>query len=389
MNRGQTVFSQLMGFVPWRAFSRIVARHRGDRGVRKLNCAQQFRAMALAQLTHRRSLRDLVACLDAVRTKLYRGGFTSRVSFPALARANQRRSWHICEELALRLIARARPLYADEDLGLHLEETACALDSSTVDLCLSVFGWAPFRATTAAVKLHTLLDLRGSLPTFIHVSDGKLHDVKALDLILPEPGAIYVMDRACVDFRRLFRLHQAGASFVTRAKRNLAWHRVYSLPRDSEHGVQADQLIALDGKRTRRAYPLHLRRVRYRDPDSGKRLVFLTNRRDLAASTVCALSKQRWQVELFFRWMKQHLEIQRFFGTSENAVKSQIWVAVAVYVLVAIARKELCIDQSPCRMMQTMSVMPFEQVPLLELFTESRPPPVPDAEGSQMLLFET
>ena len=378
-----------MQFVPWMAFSRIVARYRGDRGVRKLNCAQQFRALAFAQLTHRKSLRDLVACLDAVPAKRYHSGFTSPISLSALARANQRRSWHICEDLALRLIAQARPLYADEDLGLNLEETVYALDSSTVDLCLSVFGWAPFRATKAAVKLHTLLDLRGSLPAFIHVSDGKLHDVRALDLIVPEPGAIYVMDRAYVDFRRLFRLHQAGASFVTRAKKNLAWHRVYSLPKDREHGIQADQLIALDGKRTRRAYPLHLRRVRYRDPDSGKRLVFLTNRRDLPASTVCALYKQRWQVELFFRWMKQHLEIQRFFGTSENAVKSQIWVAVAVYVLVAIVRKELGIELSPYRMMQTMSVMPFEQVSLHELFTESWLPPAPDPMGAQMLLFET
>lgn len=389
MYRGQTVFSQLMQFLPWRAFSRIVARYRGDRGVRKLNCAQQFRAMAFAQLTHRRSLRDLIACLDAVPSKRYHAGFISPISLSALARANQRRSWHICENLALRLIARARPLYAEEDLGLNLEETVYALDSSTVDLCLSVFGWAPFQATKAAVKLHTLLDLRGSLPTFIHVSDGKLHDVKALDLILPEPSAIYVMDRAYVDFRRLFRLHQAGASFVTRAKKNLAWHRVYSFPKDREHGIQADQLIALDSKRTRRAYPLHLRRVRYRDPDSGKRLVFLTNRRDLAASTVCSLYQQRWQVELFFRWMKQHLEIQRFFGTSENAVKSQIWVAVAVYVLVAIVRKELSIELSPYRMMQTLSVMPFEQVSLHELFTESWLPPTPDPTGQQMLLFET
>ena len=389
MYRGQTVFSQLMQFVPWRAFSRIVARYSGDRGVRNLNCAQQFRAMAFAQLTRRRSLRDLVACLDAVPAKLYHAGFTSPISFSTLARANERRPWYIYKDLAQHLIARARPLYANEDLGLNLDDTVYALDSSTVDLCLSVFGWAPFRATKAAVKLHTLLDLRGSLPSFIHVSDGKLHDVKALDLIVPEPAAIYVMDRAYVDFQRLFRLHQAGASFVTRAKKNLAWHRVYSSPKDREHGIQADQLIALDGKWAQQAYPLHLRRVRYQDPDSGKRLVFLTNRRDLAAVTVCALYKQRWQVELFFRWMKQHLEIQRFFGTSDYAVKSQIWVAVAVYVLVAIVRKELGIELSPYRMMQTISVMPFEQVSLYELLTESVPPPGPDSMELQLLLFET
>ena len=272
--------------------------------------------------------------------------------------------------------------------GLDLDDTVYALDSSTIDLCLAVFGRAPFRATKAAVKLHTRLDLRGSLPAFMYISDGKLHDAKTLDLIVPEPGAICGMDRAYVDFARLFRLHQAGACFVTRAKKNLRWHRVYSAPKDRAAGVEADQLIALDGKRARRAYPLHLRRIRYRDPDSGKRLVFLTNRRDLPAVTVCALYRQRWQVELFFRWAKQHLEIQRFCGTSENAVKSQIWVAVAVYALVAVIRKELGIELSPYRMMQTISVMPFEQVSLQELFTESRPSPGPDSTG-QLLLFQT
>ena len=304
MYRGQTVFAQLMQFVPWMAFSRIVARYNGDRGVRNLNCAQQFRAMAFAQLTHRRSLRDLVACLDAVPAKRYHAGFTAPISFSTLARANERRPWKIYQDLAQHLIDRARPLYADEDLGLNLDDTIYALDSSTVDLCLAVFGWAHFRATKAAIKLHTLLDLRGSLPSFMYVSDGKLHDVKALDLIVPEPGAIYVMDRAYVDFRRLFGLHQAGASFVTRAKKNLLWHRVYSCPKDRQLGIEADQLIALDGKRAQQAYPLHLRRIRYQDPDSGKRLVFLTNRRDLPATTVCALYKQRWQVELWFRWTK-------------------------------------------------------------------------------------
>ena len=388
MYRGQTVFAQLMQFVPWMAFSRMVARHNGDRGVRHLNCAQQFRAMAFAQLTHRRSLRDLVACLDAVPAKRYHAGFTAPISFSTLARANERRPWRIYQELAQHLIDRARPLYADEDLGLNLDDTVYALDSSTVDLCLAVFGWAPFRATKAAIKLHTLLDLRGSLPSFIYVSDGKLHDVKALDLIVPEPGAIYVMDRAYVDFRRLFGLHQAGASFVTRAKKNLLWHRVYSCPKDRQLGIEADQLIALDGKRARQAYPLHLRRIRYQDPASGKRLVFLTNRRDLPAPTVCALYKQRWQVELWFRWAKQHLEIQRFFGTSENAVKSQIWIAVAVYALVAIIRKELDIELSPYRMMQTISITPFEQVSLYELLTESWPPPGPALTG-QLPLFET
>lgn len=369
------------------AFSRIVERHHGDRGVRSLNCAQQFRAMAFAQLTRRRSLRDLAACLDAVPGKLNHAGFTAPVRVSALARANERRSWRIYEELAQRLIAHARPLYAGEELGLDLAETVYALDSSTVDLCLSVFPWASFRTTKAAVKLHTLLDLRGSIPTFIHVSDGKFHDVRALDLIAPERGAIYVMDRAYVDFERLFQLHQAGASFVTRAKKNLVCQRLRSLPKDRNLGIQADQVIALGGPRTMRAYPAHLRRVRYKDPASGKRLVFLTNRLDLPAATICGLYRQRWQVELWFRWMKQHLEIQRFFGTSENAVKSQIWIAVAVYVLIAIIRKDLGIELSPYRMSQILSVAPFEQVPLRELFAGPRPPDEPAPADQQLLPF--
>lgn len=371
MYRGQTLFSQVMQHVPWMAFSRIVARYDGDRRVRRLNCAQQFRAMAFAQLTGRRSLRALAACLGAVPAKLYHAGFTTPIRVATLARANQRRPWQIPADLAQRLIARARTLHADEDLGLELDDTVYALDSSTVDLCLSVFPWANFRATKAAIKLHTLLDLRGSIPSFIHVSDGKLHDVNVLDLLVPEPGAIYVMDRAYVDFGRLYSLHQAGASFVTRAKKRLSYHRVYSSPKDPAQGILADQTIALDGRRTQKTYPLHLRRVSYRDPESGKQLAFLTNRTDLHATTVCALYRSRWQVELFFRWVKGHLQIQRFFGTSENAVKSQIWIAVSVYALIAILRKEMDIRLSLHAMLQILSVMPFEQVPLYEVFTSS------------------
>ena len=306
--------------------------------------------------THEAQEPALLGCLlGAVPTDLYHAGFTARIHVSTLARANRGRSWRIHADLAQRLIARARTLYAGEDLGLELDETVYALDSSTVDLCLSVFPWATFRATKAAVKLHTLLDLRGSIPSFIHISDGKLHDVNVLDLLIPEAGAIYVMDRAYVDFERLYQLHQAGASFVTRTKKKLKYHRVYSAPKDREGGILADQTIALDGRKTKKAYPLHLRRICYRVPESGKRLVFLTNRTDLDAATVCHLYKSRWQVELFFRWMKQNLQIQRFFGTSENAVKSQVWIAVAVYALVAIIRKELGTSMSLYDMLEILS----------------------------------
>lgn len=388
MYRGQTLFAQVMHYLPWKAFSRIVARYDGDRRVRNLNCAQQFRAMAFAQLTGRKSLRALTACLGAVPTKLYHAGFTAPIHVSTLARANERRAWQMHADLAQRLIARARALYADEDLGVELDATVYALDSSTVDLCLSVFPWATFRATKAAVKLHTLLDLRGSIPSFVYVSDGKLHDVNVLDLLVPEAGAIYVMDRAYLDFERLYTLHQAGASFVTRAKQNLRYQRVYSAPKDRERGILADQTIALDGPRTQQAYPLHLRRVRYRDPESGKLLVFLTNRSDLPATTVCALYKSRWKVELFFRWVKGHLQIQRFFGTSENAVKSQIWIAVSVYALVAIIRKELGIRLSLHTLLEILSVMPFEQVPLYAALTSSEYLPDPISSTQQLNLFD-
>ena len=388
MYRGQTLFSQVMQYLPWKTFSRIVARYDGDRRVRSLNCAQQFRAMAFAQLPGRKSLRVLTACLGAVPTKLYHAGFSAPVRVSTLARANERRPWRMHADLAHRLIARARALYADEDLGFEMDTTVYALDSSTVDLCLSVFPWATFPTTKAAVKLHTLPDLRGTIPSFMHVSDGKLHDINVLDLLVPEPGAIYVMDRAYVDFRRLYSLHQAGASFVTRAKKNRKYHHVYSTPKDHEQGIQADQTIALDGQRTQKAYPLHLRRIRYRDPATGKRLVFLTNRTNLDATTVCAPYKSRWKVELFFRWVKQHLQIQRFFGTSENAVKSQIWIAVSVYGVVAIFRKELGISLSLYATLEILSVMPFEQVPLYEAFTNLEYIPEPASSAQQLNLFE-
>ena len=346
MDKGRTLFAQLMDFLPWSTFTRLVVRYDGDHRVRALTCAEQFRAMAFAQLTYRESLRDIEACLSAQTAKLYRMGFREPVRRSTLADANETRDWRIYAEFAQRLITQARRLYAEDDLGLDLKNTVYALDSTTIDLCLSVFPWAHFRTTKAAVKMHTLLDLRGNIPSFIHVSDGKLHDVHALDLLLPEPGAIYVMDRGYVDFARLHVLHQAGAFFVTRAKSNMDARRLYSAPSDRAGGIICDQTIALAGVQTSQYYPEHLRRIRFKDPETGKTLVFLTNQRTLPAATICALYKSRWQVELFFKWIKQHLRIKKFLGTSENAVKTQIWIAVSVYVIVAIVKKRLGLDAS-------------------------------------------
>ena len=368
MNAGKTLFAQLMDFLPWSTFNRYVARYGGDKGVRTLTCAEQFRVMAFAQLTYRESLRDIEVSLSAQASKLYHMGFREPVRRSTLADANELRDWRIYADFAARLIIQARALYASEDLGLELSNTVYALDSTTIDLCLSVFPWAHFRTTKAAVKMHTLLDLRGSIPSFIHVSDGKLHDVHALDLLTPEAGAIYVMDRVYVDFARLHRLHLAGAFFVTRAKSNLKAHRVYSAPTDRDTGILCDQTIALEGFYSKQDYPTYLRRVRFKDPETGKTLVFLTNQMSLPAATICALYKSRWQVELFFKWIKQHLRIKQFFGTSENAVKPQIWIAVSVYVLVAIVRKKLNIDASLYTLLQVLSLTLFEKMPLQQAF---------------------
>ena len=373
MYGGKTLFAQLMDFVPWTTFSKIVARYSGDHRVRRLSCGEQYRAMAFAQLTYRESLRDIETCLSVQVSKLYHMGFREPVRRSTLADANETRDWRIHAELAQRLIIQARKFYADDSLGLELTNTAYALDSTTIDLCLSVFPWAHFRATKAAVKMHTLLDLRGNIPSFIHVSDGKLHDVHALDLLLPEAGAIYVMDRAYVDFTRLHAFNLAGAFFVTRAKSNMDAHRVYSAPTDRTTGIVCDQTIALDGHYTSRSYPEHLRRIRFRDPESGKTLVFITNQFGLPATTICALYKSRWQVELFFKCIKQHLRIKRFFGTSENAVKTQIWIAVSVYVLVAIVKKRLNLDASLYTLLQILSVTLFEKMPIDQTLAGSDP----------------
>ena len=387
MNTGKTLFAQLMDFLPWSTFARYVVRYGGDRYVKSLTCAEQYRVMAFAQLTYRESLRDIEACLTAQAGKLYHMGMREPVRRSTLADANESRDWRIHADFAQRLIDQARKLYAGDDLGLELGNTVYALDSTTIDLCLSVFPWAHFRSTQAAVKMHTLLDLKGSMPSFIHVSDGKWHDVNALDLLIPEPGAIYVMDRAYLDFTRLHVLHLAGSCFVTRAKSNLDAHRVYSAATDRATGIICDQTIALDGFYTRQEYPEYLRRIRFKDAESGKTLVFLTNNFLLPATTICALYKSRWQVELFFKWIKQHLRIKRFFGTSENAVKSQIWIAVSVYVLVAIVKKRLNLDASLYTLLQILSVTLFEKIPLQQAFTTSASLENQTHSNNQLFLF--
>ena len=368
MNQGKTMFAQLMEFVPWTSFARIVTRYGGDSGVRCLPCTEQFRAMAFAQLTYRESLRDIEVCLLANQAKLYGMGFRSPVRRSTLADANEGRDWHIWADLAALLIKRARKLYCNDSFGIELHNTVYALDATTIDLCLSLFPWAPFRSTKAAVRLHTLLDLRGNIPTFIHISDGRTHEINVLDMLIAEAGAFYVMDRGYLDFSRLFALHQAGAFFVTRAKRGMNAHRVYSMPSDRDTGVICDQRIMLDGFYIGQDYPEQLRRIRFKDPESGKTLVFLTNNTVLPALTIAALYKGRWQVELFFKWIKQHLRIKRFIGTSENAVKSQIWCAVATYVLIAIVKRELQLDSSLYTLLQIISVSVFEKTQLSQAF---------------------
>jgi len=357
-----------MDFLPWSTFHRIVERYAGNYRVRTLSCAEQFRAMAFAQLTYRESLRDIETCLSAQAIKLYHMGFRQPIKRSTLADANETRNWWIYAEFAQRLIRQARGLYATEPLGVELSNTVYALDSTTIDLCLSLFPWAPFCSTKAAVKLHTLLDLRGAIPSFIHISDGKCHDVNILDRLLPEPGAFYVVDRGYLDWERLHILHRAGSFFIIRAKSNLDAHRVYSAPADRSSGLICDQTIALDGFYTRQFYPDHLRRIRFHDPQTEKTLVFLTNQMTLPALTIGKLYKSRWEIELFFKWIKQHLRIQRFYGTSENAVKSQIWIAVSVYVLVAIIKKRLGLQASLYTLLQILSVTLFEKMPIQQAF---------------------
>jgi hypothetical protein len=388
MYEGRTVFSQLIDFVPRHTFRRRVERYRGEHGVRRFTCWQQFLAMVFAQLTYRESLRDIEACLCAVPEKVYHMGFTGPVARSTLAEANEQRDWRIYADFAQVLIAEARRLYANDPLDIDLDRTVYALDSSTIDLSLALFPWATFRATKAAIKLHTLIDLRGNIPTFIWITDGLVHDVRVLDVLLPEPGSIYVLDRAYVDFERLWRLHSARAVFVTRAKKNLRYRRRYSAPCERSAGVICDQTIALTGRETRQHYPEPLRRIRYRDPESAKSFVFLTNELALPAETIAALYESRWQVELFFKWVKQHLRIKAFFGNSANAVKTQIWIAISTYVLVAILRKRLGIERDLYTILQILSVHAFAKVPLLQLLTDSAVPTPESDSPKQLNLFD-
>jgi hypothetical protein len=370
MNHGRLVFAQLMQHLPLTTFRRCVSRYQGERKVHSFSCLDQFLCMAFAQLTARESLRDIEACLRAQRSKLYHLGIRSAVARNTLANANAVRDWRIFADFAQSLIGIARPLYVDEPFGVDLKDTVYALDATTIDLCLSVFPWAHFQSTKAAIRLHTLLDLRGNIPTFIHISDGKLHEVSVLDQLLPEAGAFYIMDRGFLDFERLYRFHQAGSFFVTRAKSNTRLQRRYSHRVDRSTGLICDQTIFLTGIYTPQDYQAPLRRIRFKDPGTAKTLTFLTNNFTLSAFTITELYRCRWQVELFFKWIKQHLRIRAFFGTSENAVKSQIWIAVSVYVLVAIVKKRLQIPGSLYQTLQILSLTMFERMPLNQLLAK-------------------
>ena len=388
MYSGSLVFAQIMEHLPWHMFRNCVSRYDGNRYVKAFTCADQFRCMAFAQLTYRTSLRDIETCLRAQRGKLYHMGVRGGVSRNTLANANQARDWKIYADFAQYLIHIARDIHTDDTLpGLDVHDTVYALDSSTIDLCLSLFPWARFRRTKGAVKLHTLLDLHGNIPAFIHISDGKLHDVNVLDLLLPEAGAFYVMDRAYLDFKRLHHLHLCGGFFVLRAKSNTRLRRLSSRPVDRGTGLICDQVVRPGGVNSATDFPDKLRRIKYRDPERGKTLVFLTNNFTLPAMSVADIYRSRWQVELFFKWIKQHLRIKSFFGTSENAVKSQIWIAVSVYVIVAIIRKRLKIDESLHTILQILSLTIFEKTPLNQLLDMSAQQIPQDTPSKQLNLF--
>jgi len=372
MHFGKAVFAQLMEWIHPEQFRRCVTRYRGHYKIRSFSCWNQFLAMAFAQVTYRESLEDIEICLRSRRNQLYHLGFRSSVAHSTLAEANSTRDWRIYADLAQILIGRARKLYAQEPLGIELDQTVYALDSTTIDLCLSLFPWARFRATKAAIKLHTLLDLRGPIPTMIAISEGKQADVRILDELIPEPGAFYVMDRGYVDFKRLYRFALALAFFVTRTKAGVQLNRLESRPVDRTTGVRSDHIVWLTNPQSVAHYPERLRRVSYRDPEDGKILIFLTNNFDLPALTIAHLYKLRWRVELFFKWIKQNLRIKHFFGTTDNAVKTQVWIAVCVYVLVAIVRKELSFEPSLSQILQILSVNVFEQVPLAELVANTQ-----------------
>jgi hypothetical protein len=388
MHTGKLVFAQLMDHLPLTTFRRCVARYGGHHKVQRFSCLDQYLSMVFAQLTFRESLRDIEACLRAQSSKLYHLGIRSTVARNTLANANATRDWRIYRDFAHSLIAMARRLYANEPFGVELKETVYALDATTIDLCLSVFPWAPFRSTKAAIKLHTLLDLRGNIPSFIRISDGKWHEINVLDELITEPGAFYVMDRGYIDFERLGRLSKAGSFFVTRAKSNLKVQRRYSHKVDKTTGLICDQTVVLTVFYSRQGFDAPLRRVKFKDPESGKSLVFLTNNFALPALTITQLYRCRWQIELFFKWIKQHLRIKAFFGTTENAVKTQIWIAVSVYVLIAIVKKRLELSATLYEILQILSLTMFERTPLNQLLALTDPELNNPDSDTQLILFD-
>lgn len=387
MYTGKLIFTQVMDFMPPHTFRRCVTRYQGNNNVRSFTCLDQYLCMAFAQLTYRESLRDIEACLRAQQQKLYHMGIRGTVARSNLADANELRDWRIYADLAHSLIINARQLYSNEPFGVDLQQTVYALDATTIDLCLSMFPWATFRQTKAAIKLHTLLDLRGNIPTFISITDGKVHDVNILDALPIEPGAFYIMDRGYLDYARLHNISQAAGFFVTRAKSNFKCRRIYSHHVDRSTGLRYDQTIMLTGFYSLKDYPDKLRRVKYYDKETEKTLVFLTNNFSLPALSIAQLYRCRWQVELFFKWIKQNLRIKNFYGTSENAVKTQIWIAVSVYVLVAILKKQLNIPASLYTILQILSVSAFERTPLLQLLTETTIPQEMSNSEDQLILF--
>jgi hypothetical protein len=388
VNLGRTVFSQLMDHLPSYEFQKCVARYRGDAHFRGFSCWDQYLAMAFAQFTYRESLRDIEACLNSVSGKLYHVGFRGRVARSNLADANESHDWRIFADFAQVLIGIARPLYVHDSIGVDLDQSLYALDSTTIDLCLSLFPWARFRKHKAAVKLHTLLDLHGNIPTFLEITDGTVHDVNILDEIIPEPGAFYVMDRGYIDFERLYVFTLSAAFFVVRTKENVLLDRRYSHPVDKRAGVRSDQTVILTAITSAKAYPETLRRVSFYDHETDKRLKFLTNNFVLPALTIAQIYKSRWQVELFFKWIKQHLRIKAFFGTSENAVKTQIWIAVSVYVLVAVVRKRLGLEASLYQILQILSLTLFEKTPILQALQPSDSRIESGEDPNQLILFD-
>jgi len=388
MHEGKLVFAQLMDFLPKRDFDACVKRYRGNYRMKEFSCRDQFLAMAFAQLTYRESLRDIETCLGALQPKLYHAGFRGKVSKSTLADANKRRDWRIYADFAQVLIRRARTLYAQDDFGVALKHAAYALDSTTIDLCLALFPWARFRRRKGAVKLHTLIDLRGSIPCFIRITHGKTADVNVLDHLPIEPGAFYMMDRGYIDFARLYAITQRLAFFVTRAKRNIDCSRRESRPVDKSTGLRSDQTIVLQGSKTAHLYPTPLRRIAFYDEEHQRRLVFLTNNFDLPALTIAQLYRCRWRVELFFKWIKQNLRIKVFYGNSVNAVKTQVWIAISVYVLVAILKRELRIDRSLTEILQILSVTPFEKTPIFQALATISAPHSENPCPNQLALFD-